>query len=155
MRAKAVVLALICLLFISLAPAIAGRGEIRFVETDIDLRADGSAVVAYTVQWAVVSGELHGFYFEGNDRLRVSMVGRDAFAVDSDANRYELDIKPVGGGNWDIVLAEGRGVGSGTVTYVFAFQTSFAEAGYVAPTTTDDGTQLVVFNWSPVQWDEA
>ncbi len=34
----------------------AGRGEIVFVETDVDLRGDGSAVVMYTVQWKVLSG---------------------------------------------------------------------------------------------------
>ena len=135
--------------------ANAGTGEIRFVETDVDLRADGSAVVAYTVQWAVLSGELHGFYFQGNDRLQVSRIANDSFAVDADGNRYELSIDKVGADNWDIVLARGQGVGSGTVTFVFYFETSFSQAGYVEPTTADDGRELVVFNWAPVQWDEA
>lgn len=34
-----------------------------FVAAEVDLRADGTAVLAYTVQWQVISGELHGFYF--------------------------------------------------------------------------------------------
>ena len=89
--------------------AVAGKGEIRFVETDVDLRADGSAVVAYTVQWAVLSGELHGFYFQGNDRLRVGRVADDSFAVDSDGNRYGLSIDKVASDTWDIVLADGQG----------------------------------------------
>ena len=50
---------------------MAGRGEIGFVETAVDLRTDGQAVVAYTVQWRVLEGDLHGFYFSGNARLRV------------------------------------------------------------------------------------
>ncbi|MBD3305455.1 hypothetical protein GF348_03705, partial [candidate division KSB3 bacterium] len=136
-------------------PVWAGKGEINFVETAVDLHPTGAAVVAYTVQWQVISGELHGFYFQGNDRLRVNKISDQSYAVDSAGNRYALDISNVGGGKWDIILADGQGVASGTVTYVFYFETDFAEADYLAATTTDDGQELVVFNWSPVQWDEA
>jgi hypothetical protein len=132
-----------------------GTAEIRFVETSVDLRQDGSAVVLYTVQWAVRRGELHGFYFEGNDRLRVAMVSQDSYAVDDAGHRYDLSIREVSPGRWDIILAGGQGVSSGTVTYVFGFTTNFATAGYLAPTTAEDGRQLAVFNWSPIQWDEA
>jgi len=121
------------LLLLHAAVAFAGKGEIRFVETDVDLREDGSAVVAYTVQWTVLSGELHGFYFQGNDRLRVGAVAEESYAVDSAGRRYGLSIEKVASDKWDIVLARGAGVSSGTVTYVFYFETSFARAGYVAP----------------------
>jgi hypothetical protein len=136
-------------------PAFAGKGEINFVETAVDLRPDGVAVVVYTVQWKVLSGELHGFYFQGNDRLKVRMVAEDGYAVDSRGNRYRLSIKPVDGDTWDIILAGGAGVSSGEVTYVFYFLTDFAEAGYLAPTLSADSSALMVFNWAPVQWDEA
>ena len=46
-------------------PLLAGKGRITFVETAVDLKADGTAVVGYWVRWQVVSGELHGFYFQG------------------------------------------------------------------------------------------
>lgn len=69
-----------------------GPAEIRFVETSVDLRRDGSAVVLYTVQWAVRRGELHGFFFEGNDRLRVGMAADDSYAVDDAGRRYGLSI---------------------------------------------------------------
>jgi hypothetical protein len=62
---------------------LAGTGEIRFVETDVDLRDNGRAVVSYTVQWRVLEGELHGFYFSGNDRLAVHFLNDQAYAVDS------------------------------------------------------------------------
>ena len=66
-----------------------------------------------------------------------------------------VDVRKVSGDTWDIVLAGGEGVSSGTVTYVFWFETSFTQAGYVAPTTAEDGRDLAVLHWSPVQWDEA
>jgi hypothetical protein len=147
-------LVFICL-HLGVSSVWAGTGEIRFVETDVDLRSDGSAILAYTVQWQVLSGELHGFYFENQDRLPLGMAVDSSYAVDSNRNRYRLSISRVDDRRWDIVLADGQGVGSGTVTYVFVIQTHFSRPGYVAPTTAEGGRELVVFNWSPVQWDEA
>ncbi len=88
-------LRLVCLLFMLVAPllAYAGKGEIRFVETSVDLRADGSAVVMYEIQWQVNSGEMHGFYFQGNDKLRVAMSKDQSTAMDSDGNRYKLNLR--------------------------------------------------------------
>ncbi|MCB0293710.1 MAG: hypothetical protein KDG51_00350, partial [Calditrichaeota bacterium] len=143
------------LLFLLPYILLAGKGEISFVETQVDLRADGSAVVAYTVQWRVLSGELHGFYFQGNDRLNIDRFSSDSYALDEQGNRYPLTIKRVNNDTWDIILADGQGIGSGTATYVFYFATNFASAGYLAPTVSVEGTELTVFNWSPVQWDEA
>ncbi|NIM49926.1 MAG: hypothetical protein GTN62_06530, partial [Gemmatimonadales bacterium] len=145
------------LLCLSIFPPVgqAGPGEIRFVETSVDLRQDGSAVVLYAVQWAVVRGELHGFYFEGNERLVVDLVSEDSYAIDGAGRRYDLSIRRVSRDRWDIVLARGQGVSSGTVTFFFSFLTNFASAGYLAPTTSPEGRELAVFNWSPVQWNEA
>lgn len=134
---------------------LAGTGEIIFVETVVDLQLTGKAIVTYTAQWRVISGELHGFYFESSDRLEISNISSDSYAVNAAGNRYNLDISNVGGGKWDIVLANGQGMSSGTVTYVFYFETDFFEAGYLSPTMVQDGIKLFVFNWSPVQWDEA
>jgi hypothetical protein len=142
-------------LLVLLCPVAEAAGEIRFVETDVDLRADGSAVLAYTVQWRVISGELHGFCLENQDHLPLGMAVDASYAVDSRGNRYALSIREVAHRKWDIVLADGHGVGSGDVTYVFVIETHFAEAGYVEPTTSADGRELMVFNWSPVEWEEA
>lgn len=67
---------------------LAGTGEVVFVEALVDLASDGSAVVAYTVQWEVVSGDLHGFYFEEQDNLRIGTVSTDSYALDSEGRRY-------------------------------------------------------------------
>ncbi|MHB1003898.1 MAG: hypothetical protein ACYC1B_08780, partial [Thermoleophilia bacterium] len=133
--------------------AFAGTGEITFVEADVELEADGSAVIIYTADWRVISGELHGFYFQTSEP--VYMFADDSYAVDSAGNQYPLDITRLADDRYDIVLDGGRGVAAGSVTYIFWYQTSLAAAGYVAPTTADDGRDLVVFNWSPQQWDEA
>ena len=103
----------------------------------------------------MLSGTLHGFYFESRDRLPVGMAVDASYAVDSSGRRYALSMRKVGARKWDIVLANGQGVSSGTVTYVFVCQTDFARAGYVAPTRSADGRKLGVFNWAPSQWDEA
>ena len=145
----------ICFLFWRPPSAHAGTGEVVFVEAQVDLSKDGSAVLAYTVQWRVVSGVLHGFYFEEQDKLRIGTISADSYAVDSQGNRYSLDISEVSDNKLDIVLAKGQGVSSGTVTYIFFFSTNFADAGYVAPTTSSEGKDLMVFNWSPMEWDEA
>ncbi|WP_419597128.1 hypothetical protein, partial [Thiolapillus sp.] len=104
----------------------------------------------------MTSGELHGFYFEGNDKLKVGMAVDQAGAVDSRGNKYRLDIRKLNRGKWDILLANGQGVPQGqTVTFNLPFRTDFHVAGYLGPTTADDGRELVYFNWAPVQWDEA
>jgi len=145
--------AFLCLAMLT-APALAGEGRIRFVEADVDLRADGKAVVAYTVQWDVVSGELHGFYFQPSGRLRANVLSERSGAVDPSGRRYDLSIDSKAT-RWDIVLARGAGVSVGPVTYRFAFSTDFAAARHLERTTSPDGIPLVVFNWSPTQWDEA
>lgn len=29
------------------------------------------------------------------------------------------------------------------------------EAGYIGKTTSDDGVEMLFFNWAPVEWDQA
>jgi hypothetical protein len=123
--------ALLLLFGVFLLPLTAGKGRILFVETEVDLKQNGEAVVGYTVRWEVLSGELHGFYFQGNDRLKAAMVPDNSYAVDSSEREYKLDISYLGSGKWDIILANGQGVSRGTVTYVFYFTANFAAAGYL------------------------
>ena len=134
--------------------AIAGEGRLQFVETEVILFPDGKASVEYVVRYAVTSGEFHGFYFEGFDRLIPHFDKENASAIDSEGNTYGLDIKRVNSTLYDIVLENGRGVSSGYVTYRFRFAANMLQAGYLASTTTADGQELVVFNWAPTQWDQ-
>ena len=143
------IIRLTTLLFILILPMLAqaGKGEIRFVETSVDLRGDGTAVVMYEIQWQVNSGEMHGFYFQGNDKLRVAMSKDQSAALDSDGNRYKLDLRKISNDKWDVLLADGKGVAAGKqLTYKLIFKTSFASAGYLGKTTSDAGRELVYFN---------
>src|SRR5665811_452097 len=114
------------------SPALAGTGEINFVETVVELSPDGTGVVSYAIQWHVLSGELHGFYFQPSEPITI--FSEDSFASDSSGRRYALDVSDVASDKLDIILADGQGVSSGDVTYEFWYGTDFAGAGYVAPT---------------------
>ncbi len=73
--------------------AIAGEGRLQFVETEVNLFPDGRASVEYVVRYTVISGEFHGFYFGGFDRLTPIFDRNNASAIDSRGNTYGLDIK--------------------------------------------------------------
>ena len=45
--------------------ALAGTGNLQFVETDVILYPNGQTSVKYVVRYRVRSGEFHGFYFSG------------------------------------------------------------------------------------------
>ena len=59
--------------------ALAGTGRLQFVETDVILYPNGQAGVKYTVRYKVLSGEFHGFYFDGLDRLTAYFDTETAF----------------------------------------------------------------------------
>src|SRR5512147_518799 len=90
----------------------AGSGTINFVECTVDLSSTGNASVSYMVQYQVTSGEMHGFYFSGNDRLAISGFSDESYAVDDKGVHYKLSITEVQSGKWDIILADGAGVSS-------------------------------------------
>ncbi|MFH2096202.1 MAG: DUF2207 domain-containing protein, partial [Bacteroidota bacterium] len=126
------------------AMLFAGSGTINFVETTVELNKDGTAKVTYIVQWKVLSGELHGFYFNGNEKLYIPSF-TETWAEDEAGNNYGLDITKVSDDKWDIILADGKGIGKGNVTFHFSFVTDFKKASYVGYTTCDDSTELVYF----------
>lgn len=112
-------------------------------------------MVKYIVQDHVLEGELHGFYFSGNGKLSIKKFSDKSYAIDDFGSRYALNISKVAYDKWDIILAEGKGVSKGNLSYVFYFETDFREAKYLEYTQTDTGDSLIVFQWSPVQFDEA
>ncbi|MFA6001954.1 MAG: DUF2207 domain-containing protein, partial [Thermoleophilia bacterium] len=142
---------LLTLLFFS-QTALAATGEIDFVETEVDLAKDGSADIAYIVQWRVTSGEFHGFYFQPSEPLEI--ISDSSFASDDSGKTYGIDFTRETN-RVKVALADNKGVSSGNVTFTYWYSTNLFNAGYVAPTTSPEGKKLVVFNWAPAQWDEA
>ena len=64
---------LLCLAPLLFPLVLFAGGTVRFVETTVDLKADGRAKVHTLVQWKVLGGSMYAFYFAGTDRLGVSM----------------------------------------------------------------------------------
>ncbi|MCJ7582809.1 MAG: hypothetical protein MUP98_20010, partial [Candidatus Aminicenantes bacterium] len=84
---KSVLLVLGIILLLGLASiGEAGEGRLQFVETEVLLLPDGKASVEYVVRYQVISGEFHGFYFEGFDRLIPYFDRQNASAIDSKGN---------------------------------------------------------------------
>ncbi|MDH5742693.1 MAG: DUF2207 domain-containing protein, partial [Candidatus Aminicenantes bacterium] len=144
----------IVLILLLASSTFAGEGKLQFVETEVVFFPDGKASVEYVVRYSVISGEFHGFYFGGFDRLTPHFDRTNASAIDSRGNTYGLDIKKVNATLYDIVLANGTGVSSGYVTYRFRFAADMFQAGYLAPTTAAEDRKLIVFNWAPTDWDQ-
>ena len=140
MRKRMWMAALIMLLMPAIAPA--GTGKLQFVETDVILYSNGQASVKYAVRYKVLSGDFHGFYFGGLDRLKAYFDTETASAIDSNGRTYKLEIKNLGN-KYDIVLANGQAVRSGEITYLFRFGTSMRDAGYLAHTTAPDGRNCI------------
>ncbi|HPS84503.1 MAG TPA: hypothetical protein PLA88_09315, partial [Bacteroidales bacterium] len=151
MNLKIIVFSILMLLIS--ASMFAGTGKVDFIECTVDLQPTGKAVIGYCVRYSVIEGELHGFYFSGLDRLEIASFSDKNYAIDKYNNKYGLSITDMGDGKYDIVLADGKGIGSGYVTYFFWFETNFATAGYLGTTTSADGKNLVFFDWAPTEWD--
>ncbi len=47
----------------------------------------------------------------------------------------------------------GTGLGTREATYTFSYGADLAASGRVEATRADDGSELIVLNWSPVSWD--
>ncbi len=142
-----------CLVLAGSLPAVAGTGSLEFVETDVQLYEDGRAVVEYVVRWRVLSGEFHGFYFGGWDRLTPVFDLENAWAIADNGKKYRLDILRYNSDTMDIILANGQGVSSGGLVYRFRFACEMDDAGYLAKTTASEDRKLVVFHWAPTEWD--
>jgi len=134
------------------APA-ATRVEYQFVEATADIAPDGRCVWDYAVRLKVLSGELHGFYFQGLGRATPVWDFPSAMAETSGGARYPLSITPVGADKWDIILAGGRAIRSGEVTYLFRFACDLADAEVLDWTDSPQSGRLAVFNYALTEWD--
>ncbi len=134
------------------ASSIANLG---FVETDVVLLPDGKAIVSYTVRYNLVPGKtMLAFTLEGFDRLDPVFDNDNSWVITDDNESHGIDMVNLGGGKYDVINSNEQRLGGKYLTYKFRFVADMAAAGYLDRTTSNDGVELTVFNWAPVQWDE-
>jgi len=135
------------------ASSIANLG---FVETDVILLPDGKAIVSYTIRYNLVPGKtMLAFTMEGFDRITPYFDYDNCWVITDDNKPHGIDITNLGGGKYDIVNSNEQRLGGEYLTYKLRFEADMAKAGYLKRTTSAEGKELIVFDWAPVQWDEA
>lgn len=155
------IVACFMLLFVLLLPTVNANASsianLGFVETDVILLPEGDAIVTYTVRYNIIPGKtMLAFTLEGFDRLNPVFDNDNCWVItDDDNTSYGVDIVSLGSGKYKITNSNGQRLGGKYLTYKLRFTADMAGAGYLDSTTSTDGKSLTVFNWAPVQWDEA
>ena len=75
------------------------------------------------------------------------------FADLGSGKRVALDIKDLGSGKFDVVLANGKSF-SGNAIYMLNYGSDFSASGNIGFTDSKENGKLFYFDWAPVQWDE-
>ncbi|NLJ45984.1 MAG: hypothetical protein GX430_05430, partial [Treponema sp.] len=146
---RAAALSVLCL---ASAAAAALESRVATVDVTVSLRPDGKATVFYRLEWVVSSGTLGGFYFQGESFAPVW--DRERCWADLPGGvRAGLEIKDLGGGRYDVLLAGGRRTG-GTSFWNLTYGGDFAAADLVGRTTSPEFGDLVRISWAPVEWDQ-
>ncbi len=131
--------------------------KVNSVDTTVVYRRDGEADVTVRTQWLVSDGEMHAFYFEG-EQAPLSFDQNRCWADIPEGQRLPLEITRLSDSTYDIVLAGGRGF-SGTGYIVLTYRAQLARAGMTGLTQVPENTDGVpagtyfYFNWSPVEWE--
>ncbi|MBN1268163.1 MAG: hypothetical protein JXB04_01125, partial [Kiritimatiellae bacterium] len=142
---------LLCWLCACAPGSARGGATFQWVEADVSLRPDFKATVMYSVCLRA-EGNLHGFYFQGAEEQVIFDEANARAFFNNNQDSLPIEIKPMRGNKWDIILADGRAIDSGDVIYRFTYATDFAQSGHAGVTKSEFG-ELVYFNWAPVQWD--
>lgn len=116
------------------------------VEMDIVLRPDGKADFYESLDWRASGGLMHGFSLEGTAVTPV-FNREQCYADLAGSVRSALDIRDLGGGRYDIVLANGRGF-TGSAMYFLTYGGDLAGAGRIGWTKSADFGELFYFDWA-------
>ncbi|MCE5255359.1 MAG: DUF2207 domain-containing protein, partial [Spirochaetaceae bacterium] len=141
----------LAILILAVQGAFALSTSLNSTDITLVLRTDGKADIYYSLEWQASGGEMHGFYFQG-EAFKPVWDNEGCYADLPNGKRIPLDIKNIGEGKYDIVLAGGLGF-SGTAYYFLHYAGDFAAAGLVGTTTSADHGELLYFDWAPVEWD--
>ena len=135
-------------------PLAALQVDLAWVETNLALKTNGTAVVTYKIHYKILSGEMHAFYFQGAGGESPVFDERSCKAIDGREKEYPLSLKKVSPDTWDVLLADNAAV-TGEATFILVYESNLAQAGYLVHTKSQAGEQLVGLNWSTVGWDES
>ena len=150
-KARAVVLILVLFSFCA-GTVSALTSDLVSTEITVFLRPDGKAEIFWQMEWNVSAGDMSGFYFQGEECTPVWNLQR-SYADLPGGIRHPLEIKNMGGGKYDIILA-GRKRFSGRAYYSFNYACDAVSTGHVGYTEAADLGKLVYFDWAPAEWDE-
>lgn len=133
--------------------------NIDSVETVLVYRPDGTADVTLKTNWAVTSGFMHAFYFEGEHaslNFNNQLCWAEGLSKSGEFERLPLEITKISATKYDVVIAEGNGV-TGDVFFILSYRADLASSAMVGLTqaVNKDGVNqnLFYFNWAPVDWD--
>ncbi|MHA2033818.1 MAG: hypothetical protein ACTSX3_00780, partial [Candidatus Thorarchaeota archaeon] len=121
--------------------------NIDSVYVDVVVMPTGRVNVTYWIKFSVISGSLGGFDLIGIQENSVYDPNR-AYA-EMDGVKYDLVVRQVENGymlDWTPRTQAGD-----SVTIVFGY---FSTNRVLELTTDNEGHQLAVFHWSPVQWEQ-
>ena len=108
MRISRRIVMLAAALLIVASTSFALSTDLESADIAVVLRTDGKADVFYRLLWKASGGQMHGFYFQGEAFSPVWNL-EGCYADIPGSTRVPLEVKPMGGGKYDIVLAKGRG----------------------------------------------
>ena len=126
--------------------------DLKSVEMDIVVRTDGKADFYEGLDWHAAGGEMHGFYFQGAAVTPV-FNQQQCYADLGNKKRIGLDIKDLGDGKYDVVLAGGQGF-TGEAMYFLAYGGDLAASGLIGWTKSADYGELFYFDLAPEEWDQ-
>ena len=148
------------ILFCAIAvPACLGalNASARSVSTILVYRQDGIADITARIEWSVSGGEMHAFSYEG-EREIISFDPQRCWVDIPGNRRLPLEISKLGGNEYDIVIADGKGF-SGIGYFVLSYRAR-AAVGLTASEQPDSdksdqksGGVYFFFDWGPPDWE--
>ncbi|HEY9054714.1 MAG TPA: hypothetical protein VIO60_07840, partial [Rectinemataceae bacterium] len=136
---------------VALAAPFALSSDLVSADITLVLSTDGRADIWYKLFWKA-SGGMHGFYFQG-EAFEPVWDMETCYADIAGGSRQTLDIKPMGDGRYDVVLAGGKSF-SGQAYYTLHYVGDLTKAGLLGVTKSAERGELSYIDWASVEWDE-
>jgi hypothetical protein len=134
-------------------PLFALRARLVSTDTTVVYQSDGTADIMVQTDWQVTDGDMHGFYFQGEEASFDFNTAQCWFENLDGNERIPLSIQAAGSGRYDVVLAGGRAF-SGKGLFVLTYHADFRSANMTGLTRAQNGV-FFYFDWAAAQWDDS